>query len=224
MAAVIDNGESSPIRIPSRSGTSAIGTSSPNSGATAATNSSYAVGAFTSGVNEQSSVSYTVQNTDYGGYIVFSTSSAITVTLNQAVGTNFTTTIVNIGTGAITLSPNGGLTVNGASSLTLASGQGVQVFFANRAWQAYAGTTIVQVVPTNTPAVSHEWLASYNSTTGAFTQTQPTFSDVSGNLSTSQLPTAGISVTITTAKLTTGGTQGSMTYVNGLLTAQVAAT
>jgi len=34
----------------------------------------------------------------------------------------------------------------------------------------------------------------------------------------------GISVTITTAALTTGGTQGSMTFTNGLLTAQVPAT
>jgi hypothetical protein len=37
------------------------------------------------------------------------------------------------------------------------------------------------------------------------------------------LPT-GINATITTAKLTTGGTSGSMTFVNGLLTAQTAAT
>ena len=37
------------------------------------------------------------------------------------------------------------------------------------------------------------------------------------------LPT-GISATITTAKLTAGGTNGSMTFVNGLLTAQTAAT
>jgi len=35
---------------------------------------------------------------------------------------------------------------------------------------------------------------------------------------------AGISVTITTAKLTAGGTDGSMTFTNGLLTAQTAAT
>lgn len=33
-----------------------------------------------------------------------------------------------------------------------------------------------------------------------------------------------ISATITTAKLTTGGANGSMTFVNGLLTAQTAAT
>lgn len=34
----------------------------------------------------------------------------------------------------------------------------------------------------------------------------------------------GISATITTAKLTAGGVNGSMTFVNGLLTAQTAAT
>jgi hypothetical protein len=38
------------------------------------------------------------------------------------------------------------------------------------------------------------------------------------------LPQAGISATIATAKLTGGGTNGSMTFVNGVLTAQVAAT
>lgn len=36
------------------------------------------------------------------------------------------------------------------------------------------------VAPANTPAVLHQWLKSYNSTTGAFTQTQPALSDISG--------------------------------------------
>lgn len=35
---------------------------------------------------------------------------------------------------------------------------------------------------------------------------------------------SGLSVTITTAKLTGGGANGSMTFTNGVLTAQVAAT
>ena len=34
----------------------------------------------------------------------------------------------------------------------------------------------------------------------------------------------GLSVTITTAKLTSGGAEGSMTFVNGVLTAQTPAT
>jgi hypothetical protein len=39
-----------------------------------------------------------------------------------------------------------------------------------------------------------------------------------------QQPTTGFSGTITTAKLTSGGTQGSMTFNNGVLTAQTQAT
>lgn len=74
---------------------------------------------------------------------------------------------------------------------------------------------------------------------GVFTEEQPDFSDLSGNataaqvpalsalngqIDISQLPSAGISVTITTAKLTVGGTDGSMSFSNGLLVGQVAAT
>jgi hypothetical protein len=53
------------------------------------------------------------------------------------------------------------------------------------------------------------------------------FASNAANLTTGTLPIArlsGLSVTITTAALTTGGTQGSMTFTNGLLTAQVQAT
>ena len=171
-----------PVGVPnSRAGVSPIGTTSPNSGSTAATNSTYGQDAFTSGISPQGTgTAYTVQNTDYQGIIIFNTSSAIAVTLNQNVQTNFTATILNLGTGAITLTPNGSLTVNGASSLTLQAGVGCQVFFANRAWLVYSGATSFPTVPVNTPAVSHEWLNSYNATTGAFTQTQPAYSDISG--------------------------------------------
>ncbi len=141
-----DFGAEVPV-IPSQSGVSPIGTSSPNSGTAANTNSTYADGAFTSGIAEQTGTTYTVQNTDYQGIVIFNTSSPITVTLNQAVKTNFSCTILNLGTGAITLSPNGGLTVNGNASLALGSTQGCQVFFANRAWLAYAGNTVLPGVP-----------------------------------------------------------------------------
>lgn len=102
------------------------------------------------------------------------------------------------------------------------------------------------VIPGNTPAVASEWINSYDSSNGAFTQTQPAYSDISGTPTLpvtktpvtgeyltgydsttgafSQSTPAGISVTITTAALTLGGTQGSMTFTGGLLTAQVQAT
>jgi hypothetical protein len=46
----------------------------------------------------------------------------------------------------------------------------------------------------------------------------------SGNLALGRLPAVGLTVTITTAALTPTGTQGSQTFTNGVLTAQVQAT
>jgi hypothetical protein len=245
-----------PIVVPSRAGTSPIGTTSPNTGSTAATNSTYAQGAFASGVNTQASNSYTIQNTDYQGIIIFNTASAIAVSLNSAVEANFTCTILNLSTGIITLTPTTG-TVNGGASLVLGAGQGVQVFFPRPNWLAYAGTTVVQIVPqtkalvahqffvsydattglfvsaqpaysdiSGTPTLaatagptSHQWLASYNATTGVFTITQPAFSDISGQVTTAQGPAAGYSGSVALAKLTTLGANGSLTVVNGFITA-----
>jgi hypothetical protein len=86
------------------------------------------------------------------------------------------------------------------------------------------------------PVTVSQWLNSYDAATGTFTASQPDFTDISGaataaqipalsalsgQITISQLPAAGISVTITTFGPTTNG---SMTFVNGLLTAQVQAT
>jgi hypothetical protein len=60
---------------------------------------------------------------------------------------------------------------------------------------------------------------------GAVTASQvPALSALSGKITETQLPSAGLSVTVTTAALTVGGTQGSQTFTNGILTAEVAAT
>lgn len=49
-------------------------------------------------------------------------------------------------------------------------------------------------------------------------------SQVTGRLTTSNLPSSGLSTTIVTAALTGIGTQGSMTFTNGILTASTPAT
>lgn len=196
-----------------RSGTSPIGTSSPNSGSTGNTNSAYAPNAFTSGVNVQgAATAYTVQNTDYQGLIIFDTASAVAVALNSTLGENFTTTILNTSTGAITLTPivpaggSGLYTVNGSTSLTIPSGAGCIVAFAARLWYAYVGATFIPVVPATIAPVTGEYLTGYNAATGIFSISTP----------------AGISATVALAKLTVGGANGSATFVNGLLTAYVA--
>lgn len=89
---------------------------------------------------------------------------------------------------------------------------------------AYSDLNGTPVLPSDALATASKWVNSYTAATGAFTETQPDFSDISGNLTTSQLPTAGITATITTAAITSGGTQGSMTFTNGILTAQTPAT
>lgn len=88
-------------------------------------------------------------------------------------------------------------------------------------------------------ALGSQWLNSYNATTGAFTSSQPAFANIagvadpaqipalstlSGQITAAQGPAAAFTGTIVTAQLTTLGAQGSMTFVNGILVSQVAAT
>jgi hypothetical protein len=206
MAAIIEPNAEEPANIPSRAGVSPIGTTSPNTGSSADTNSTYAQGAFASGIAQESGTSYTVQNTDYQGIIQFNNTSAIAVTLNSTVKPNFTCNILNFGTGAITLTTSDGSAINqGASSLTLAAHQGCTIYYANRAWTAFIGSTIIPVVPANTAAVAGEYLTGYNSSTGAFSVSTP----------------AGVSGTVPLAKVTVGGTDGSLTVTAGIITAIV---
>lgn len=84
--------------------------------------------------------------------------------------------------------------------------------------QGGSGTATPSLVGGANVTISGAWP---NQTVDANAQN---FSEITGNLATSQLPTAGLTATITTAALTTGGTQGSMTFTNGILTAQTPAT
>jgi hypothetical protein len=189
---------------------SSIGTTNPNTGAVGNTNSTYGLGAYTSGVNPLSgaTTAYTLNDTDYQGFVIFNTASACTVTLNSAVKSNFSAFIVNLGSGTLTLTPTVG-TVNGAGSVTTGANQGATVFFASGNWYAFLSTTAaIPVIPQTIAAVAGEYLTSYTAATGLFTLSTP----------------AGINATITTAKLTALGSNGSMTFVNGILTAQTPAT
>lgn len=194
-----------PIIIQGRGGTSPIGTTSANSSADAATGTSYAQGAYTTGVNDLgAATAYSIQDFDNGGIVQFNSPTAATATLNSAVLTNFQCMVNNTGAGAITLTPTSGL-VNGATSITLQSGANAVIGFDGQNW---ASASFTGQLPTTISPVAGEYLTGYDASTGVFSR--------------NSVP--GISVTITTAKLTTGGTNGSQTFVGGLLTAQTAAT
>jgi hypothetical protein len=66
---------------------------------------------------------------------------------------------------------------------------------------------------------SHQWLNSYNAATGAFTQSQPAFADISGTVANSQLPAASVPLSGTSA-----GLGGSAMTVGQRITATVTVT
>lgn len=195
-------------------------------------------------VNNQSGVtSYATQSGDDGVLILFSDASAIAVSLTTQTPpwSSFISNQGALGAGTVTLTPAVG-TINGAGTLTIPPSYWALVAFDGSNWWA----ATLPIVPVTFVAVAHEFLTAYNAATGAFTAAQPAYSDLTG---TPQLPNtiapvageyltgydattgnfsqstpAGISVTITTAALTTLGTQGSMTFVGGILTAQTPAT
>lgn len=109
-------------------------------------------------------------------------------------------------TGVFTLSQPAFADVSGvASTAQIGTGTpsaGEYVDGGTGAW------TALPTLPATIAPVAGQFLTGYDAATGNFSQATP----------------AGLSVTITTAALTSGGTQGSMTFVNGLLVSQVQAT
>lgn len=161
--------------------------------------------------------------------VIFNSSAPTTVTLDWTSPTNLSRVFQNIGSANITLmasSPPGYsgplYTINGASSLIVSPGGRYTVTYVNGQWTAYVSSTSIPVEPESFTPVPNEWLMGYDATTGAFSGSQPAFSNVSGNLASGQLPTTGLSTTVALAKLTSGGSSGSLTVVNGQITAYVA--
>lgn len=152
------------------------------------------------------------------------------------LGSAFGGTGVDNGSNTITLA--GSLTTSGAHPLhltltgttnvtlptsgtllgdTLLSGD---IFVGNASNQATAATMSGDATLSNTGAIT---LATVNPDVGSFTNPNVTVNAKGLIIAITNGP-AGISVTITTAKLTGGGTNGSMTFTNGILTAETPAT
>ena len=133
--------------------------------------------------------SYTLQDQDNGALLVLNDAGAVAVSLNPVLVNPFIVIVMNMGTGTVTFTATAPQVINsysatGASSIPLLPGYLCVIALNGLTWNF--GT--LPIVPQNTPAVLHQWLASYNATTGAFTQTQPAFTDISGSLAASQLP------------------------------------
>jgi hypothetical protein len=121
-------------------------------------------------------------------------------------------------TGAVTIANTGVLSVIAGSGISVSSATG-NVTIANTSVgvSSFSGGTtgLTPSSPTTGAVVLAGTLAIANGGTGATTD-----SGARTNLGLG----SGLSVTITTAKLTALGANGSMTFVNGILTAQTQAT
>lgn len=140
------------------------------------------VGVFT--VNDQSGeTAYTTQPGDNGALVVLSDASAIALTLAGATPP-YGVIVANQGAGTVTVTPAappaGSSVISyaanpGASSMPLPSGQMAILAYDGVNWFA-----AIEVMPQSIPNTVHEWLNSYDATTGLFTATQPTVADVTG--------------------------------------------
>ena len=99
-----------------------------------------------SGINSQTGTSYTFVPTDVTKLVTFNNGSAVSVTLPSATtqyfgaGTIFS--VKNLGSGTVTITPTSG-TINGAPSISLASGEGGDIYSdgANYVMQGGAAST-----------------------------------------------------------------------------------
>lgn len=185
-------------------------------------------------VNVQTGTTYATQVTDNGGLLVLNNAAPVAVTLTATVQAPWFMSVVNLGSANAVFTPSSGM-INNVSTLTLGPNGGAFIYFDGTSFWA----PFIPIVPATKTLVANQWLVSYDATTGLFVSSQPSFANISGTataaqvpalsaltgqITTGQLPASGLSATITTAALTTGGTQGSMTFLNGLLTAQTPAT
>ncbi len=77
---------------------------------------------------------YTAVTTDRAKLIDFSSSGAVTLTLPQSEAAGFFLIVHNSGSGAVTLTPDGGLQIDGQSSLALAPGESLSAHRTSAGW------------------------------------------------------------------------------------------
>ncbi len=131
-------------------------------------------------VNDQTGVtSYATQTTDNGAFIIFSDPSPVAVSLTTALTPPWFCFVENWGGGFVTMTPSSGTIsyINNlaAASMTLKTGYLAMVFFDGTDF--FAAT--LPIVPQTFAVVVHEFLTSYDATTGLFTAAQPTANDIS---------------------------------------------
>lgn len=196
--------------------TSSSSSSSSSSGGGSSTSDFLGLGYF----NDQTGqTAYSLQQSDGGILLLLGDASPVAIDLNTAIMSPFFCIISNFGTSTVALNATSPQTVNGGASYNVLKNQLCIVVMSGGVWEASS----FPIVPLNTPAVPHEWLDSYDDTTGLFTQSRPDFTDLSGELQAGQLLT-GTSGSLGGSAMTAGQTVSITVAITGAAVGMVAVT
>lgn len=154
-------------------------------------------------VNQQTA-DYILQQSDFGGLVVFSGTGPYALTLNNGISRPFFGAALNLSSGNITVAPVSPYLVNNLVSVTVLPTQWIFYWFDGVNWWALD----LQMWPVTKVLVAHQWLDSYDASTGLFTASKPAFSDISG--------VAGVFQTTHAEPLTDG--DGNFIFAATLLT------
>lgn len=149
-------------------------------------------------VNDQTGVTaYTTANSDNGALLLLGDTDPVAVSLNQSVALPFYFFVLNQGAGLVTLTPQLG-EIDGGATQILAEGFGATIFFDGFNFFSVS----FPIVPATFDAIAHEFLVSYDATTGIFSASTVGFSDLTGIAATDQIGTG----TPSAGKYVDGGT------------------
>jgi hypothetical protein len=132
-------------------------------------------GSFPVNVNEQTA-DYVLQQTDVAGLNYFTGTGPYALELNVGVVKPFYTSVLNLSSGIITATPTAasGRLVNNLASVTIAPTQWAIFYWDGVNWWALE----MQVFPQTKTVTAHQFLVSYDATTGLFVAAQPTYQDI----------------------------------------------
>lgn len=150
------------------------------------------------GVNAQVGTTYTVLGSDLGKLVTLANGSAVAVTLPQATaasgafGPGWYAEFENRGAGNVTITPTTS-TINGGTNIVLATNNSVKIISDGTNYFALQGKSAITV----TNPVLHQFATS-NNADGSLNLAQPAFTDISGSLAQTQLPTTiGVGASLT---------------------------
>lgn len=146
-------------------------------------------------INAQVGTTYALAGSDRSKLVTLKNAAAVAVSLAQAGATfpaGWITKVSNQGAGTVTITATTS-TINGVATLVLLTGQSVDLISDGTNYFACVGVTTFPV----TSPIAHEFATGMNSS-GVLSLAQPAFTDISGALAQTQLPTtigAGSSLT-----------------------------